>query len=151
MKKQLINLLNEVYQPLHRRTDAIKRALNSAGYEVVSGWYPLHSVNYDGGFLTEYFPIPVLFVKGICDIGVDLDEVFIEGKLLKADAANLDVSRLKDWRYQLYGAENYEVDLYSPQDIMASDEEEICLCVYCQPDEAMDNLLSIIAFFATLK
>ena len=47
-------------------------------------------------------PIPVLSIVNICDIGIDVEHIFIEGKLSKADAKKFDFSLFDCYDFDIY-------------------------------------------------
>ena len=70
--------LNSAYEPLYRRAQALCSRLNAAGYGCQWNWYAFHFSRRPVGFSQEFFPIPVITVQGLCDIGLEPDHIFIE-------------------------------------------------------------------------
>lgn len=63
------------------------RALVHKGFDLESGWYNGHCHRGDdGNWFRESYPIPVISVKGICDIELPFDAITASAKL-KKDAA----------------------------------------------------------------
>ena len=65
------------------------------------------------GFSQEFFPIPVITVQGLCDIGLEPDHIFIERMLPRTQALELDWSAIRR-PFEVYGADDYCGDLYRP-------------------------------------
>lgn len=106
-------VLNSVYEPLYRRARSLCAALVSADCPAQWNWYALHSVRRGDEWQTEYFPIPVITAAGVCDVGLELDNIFLEGKLSREQAMEADFSALS-WPFELYGSEDYLLDFYRP-------------------------------------
>ena len=52
-------------------------------------------------------------VDGLCDVGFDLDRIFLEFQLSRATALTFDYRLLPD-HFEVYGTEDYLHDLYHP-------------------------------------
>lgn len=106
--------------------------------------------------MLEHFPIPVITVEDICDIGVDLAHIFIEGKLKRECALKFDFSLLKEYRFEVYGVQDYLNDFYNASlsiegikdRILSSNEAEIGVSLFISHEGAIENILSILG---TLK
>lgn len=82
MDKQLLNEMNNAYYILELKETEIFHALFHRIFDLESGWYSGHYYKDDNGkwFLTSY-PIPVIDVKGFCDIEIGFDKISISTKL----------------------------------------------------------------------
>ena len=109
--KALFLQLNGIYTPLSRRASRLCQDLADAGYAARWDWYGLHAALIDGGYQTEQFPIPVVVVDGLCDVGFDLDRIFLGFQLSRAAALAFDYRQLPD-HFEVYGTEDYLHDLY---------------------------------------
>ena len=111
MDKFLFQQLNQVYAPLRGRAAHLTQALSRNGIDAKWGWYANHSVEVDGEYQTEKFPIPVVDVGNLCEIGFNLDGCWLEFQLPRAEALVFDWGQLpKD--AEVYGVENYLMDFY---------------------------------------
>lgn len=111
MDKVLFQQLNQVYAPLRGRAIRLTQALSQNGMEAKWGWYANHSVKVDGEYQTEEFPIPVVDVGDLCEIGFNLDDCWLEFQLPRAAALAFDWRRLPEG-VEVYGVENYLMDFY---------------------------------------
>ena len=134
--KRTMEELNRIYAPLKEKTVRIVNTLERLGAEVEWGWYAGHSVDRRGELFYEEFPIPVITVKDVCEIGVDLKGAFIEGKLFASEADGADFGLLKGLHFCVYGAESYLTDMFDSEkndiselDELLFDTEETELCV----------------------
>lgn len=111
MEKTLFEQLNDVYTPLRARAAGLTKLLTQAGYDARWGWYGNHSVQVDGVYRTQEFPIPVVDVTGLCDVGFNLDNCWLELHLSRAQALAFDWRQLPEGA-EVYGAEDYLSDFY---------------------------------------
>jgi len=157
MDLDLVNQLNSIYKPIWDRADGIGRDLQEQGYTVAKGFYNNHSVKIDGRFVTEFFPIPVITVKGVGDIGVDLDYVWFEIVLPKEKALSLDYHSIaKEYKFEIYGSRDYLKDIYNEQ-IAISDivpcikdslETDFCVQFYFEQSIAAIDIITIARILA---
>ena len=84
-----IDMLNMIYEPIVNKKDELYNTLIEKGYNINWGYFTHHMLRRDNELFTELYPIPVLSIVNICDIGIDVEHIFIEGKLSKADAKKL--------------------------------------------------------------
>lgn len=110
-EKTLFEQLNDIYAPLRVRADGLTGLLVQAGCDARWGWYGNHSVQVDGAYRTQEFPIPVVEVTELCDVGLDLDNCWLELHLSRAQALAFDWRKLPEGA-EVYGAEDYLSDFY---------------------------------------
>jgi len=152
MDINLVNQLNDIYKLLCDRADCIVRELLKLGHTIKKGYYNNHSVKIDGSFVTEFFPIPVITIKGVGDIGVDLDHVWFEVLLSKEKAISLDYNSIaKEYRFEIYGSQDYLRDIYNEQiaisdivpNIKDSPETYFCVLFYFEQSVAASDIIAI--------
>jgi len=152
MDFNLINQLNDIYKPICDRADSISRDLQELGYTISIGFFNNHAVRIDGSFITELFPIPVISVKRVGDIGVDLDYVWFEVVFSKEKALSLDyVSIAKEYKFEVYGSREYLKDIYNGQmavsdivpGIKDSSETDFCILFYLEQNAAAGDIIAI--------
>lgn len=121
--------LNEIYRKMDEKAREISKLLHCT-----FGYYNGHYYRNESGNLEmDYFPIPVITMKGICDIEVTLDQISITTKLTRASALSYDFDRIKAHSFEAYGVENFIDDFYTVgstidamiEKIMKSAEENI--------------------------
>ncbi|MCH5278762.1 MAG: hypothetical protein J1E60_03135 [Christensenellaceae bacterium] len=147
-----MELINNSYRTLHERAVNLAKLLDKLGYSVEWGYYGQHSAKVDGEYYLEYYPIPVITVKDICDIGLDFSQVFVEGKLYPDDAQKLSIAALKGYEFEIYGIENYLADLYFDnmsddelhESIRESGEAEVGLSILLDGEPLTKEILDII-------
>ena len=152
MDLNLVNQLNCIYKPIWDRAEIISRDLQEQGYTITRGFFNNHSVKIDGSFITEFFPIPVITVKGVGDIGVDLDYVWFEVVFPKEKALTLDYAFIaKEFKFEIYGSKEYLKDIYNVQmavsdivpGIIDSSETDFCILFYFEQSVAAGDIIAI--------
>lgn len=127
MNLKTIQQLNDIFEPLHKKFKELKSILKEHDFNCYkAGWYNMHSVKYNDDFINEYFPIPVLSVEGVGDIGINLDYIFIETIISKEKAELLRLDYFTDYSIEIYGVEDYLKDYYQPNIEKEIYKEKIC-------------------------
>lgn len=125
--------LNEIYYPLDLK-QAELNALFRGNFELKSSWYNGHyHKDESGNWCRESYPIPVIGVKGLCDIEIPFDKISISTKLKRDAALGYPFEKLAGYEFEAYGVENYLTDFYHPgqtaqdlrDNIRACNEKEI--------------------------
>ncbi|MDE7264118.1 MAG: hypothetical protein K2N64_05615 [Anaeroplasmataceae bacterium] len=115
------NQLNEVYEKLDKKAHEFCEI-----FHCTFGYYNGHyRKNQDGDYKIEYFPIPVLSIKGLCDIEIGLDQISITTKLSRDKAISYDYNKIKEYPFEVYGVENYLDDFYLSGDTIESMKDKI--------------------------
>lgn len=113
--------LNDVYKELDKKARDISKLLGCT-FAYFNGHY---SLNESGEYETDYFPIPVLSLKGVCDIEIGLDLISVTAKLTKERAITFDFEKIKSYNFEAYGEENYLDDFFVGGDTIESMLEKI--------------------------
>lgn len=128
--------LNEAYSGLEAKHNEIIRALTHRIFELESGWYNGHyQKDPDGKWVRDAYPIPVITVKGLCDIEIQFDRISVSTKLKREMALEYPFDKFMDYEFESYGVEDYLSDYYHAgqsvqelkDNISASSEDEIGL------------------------
>ncbi|MGI6770351.1 MAG: hypothetical protein ACOX5E_05835 [Bacilli bacterium] len=107
--------LNEIYKKLEFKSNELSSPFSKIHnvFEYTVAYYSGHyNKNNDGNYQIDYFPIPVISIKNYCDIEVGLDGVSLSTKLKKADALKFDYNKIKQYKFEVYGVEDYLKDYY---------------------------------------
>ena len=126
--------LNEIYKKLDVKAQEFGKLLQCA-YGFYNGHYHKNTV---GNYEMDYFPIPVISVKGLCDVEIDLNQISITTKLTRNKVLSYDFDKFKSYNFEVYGVENYLEDFYVVGDtisgmierIKASKEENVFFSFY---------------------
>lgn len=124
--------LNEIYRKLDKKAREIGKQL-----QCPVGYYNGHyRKNESGDYEMDYYPIPEVTVKGLCDIEIGLDRISVTTKLTRDNALLYEYDRIKTCSFEVYGVEDYLNDFYTDgstidgmiESIKRSDEEHIGFC-----------------------
>ena len=156
MKENLLDTLNSIYEPMCKKCAEIKKKIESAGFFASHGFYNNHYVKVKNDFVVEHFPIPVIFISNIGDIGIDIDSIWFELKISKDKALKLDYEDLiNSYNINIYGADDFLNDFYHEKDDFAlvkekirnSNETSICITFYFEKDTEIDKLVNVVEKF----
>lgn len=111
--------LNSIYSELEVSTAVMVRYLDDmAGLNYTVGFYNGHySKNAQGEYEREFYPIPVISVAGVCDIEIEPDAIAVSSKLKRETALLFDYNALKEYKFEVYGVEDYLADYYVNRDV----------------------------------
>lgn len=111
--KQLIQEIHTAYQQLETKKIELTRALRHPAFEIESGWYNGHyQRDVNGEWQRDSYPIPVIGVKGLCDLEVQFEYLSVSAKLKKDTALAYPYEKLADYTFEAYGVGDYLADYY---------------------------------------
>ena len=150
MDKVLFEQLNSAYAALGRRASALKFALGEAGMAAGWNWYAYHSTLIEGEYRVEEFPIPVVTVDGVCDVGFHMDEIFVEFKLTMDQVFGFDFGQIPA-PFEVYGVEDYLHNFYTEgmdmdgiaARVLASGEQEVGVSMNLPGDASTETLVKL--------
>ncbi len=132
--KELMNEINRAYHELDMKSAEITSALFHRIFSLESGWYSGHyHKTEEGNWQYESYPIPVISVKGLCDVEISFQGISVSTKLKRASALEYAYEKIKSYHFEAYGVEDYFCDFYGEgqtiedlkRNIWQSNEEEI--------------------------
>ena len=113
MDKELLNEINTAYYRLEMKQVEIIHALFHRIFELESGWYNGHyHKGNNHNWIRESYPIPVIGVKGFCDIEIQFDKISISAKLKRNTALTYSFEKFARHEFEAYGVEDYLADFY---------------------------------------
>lgn len=134
VSKELQKEMNAAYDRLEKKRDALAHAFSQCGFELEAGWFNGHyQKNEDGGFSRDSYPIPVISVKGVCDMEIQFDRIDVSTKMKREKALTYSFDKMGDYSFEAYGVEDYLGDYYHEgqtiqelrDNILGSEEKEI--------------------------
>lgn len=129
MDKQILNEINTAYHRLELKQAELVRALSHRIFELESGWYNGHyQKDETGNWFRESYPIPVLGVKGLCDIEIPFDKISVSTKLKRNAALAYPFEKFVGYEFKAYGVDDYLADLYHSGQTMQDLQENIRAC-----------------------
>ena len=153
MKTENFDLLNKTYQKLNKRRDDLLNLLKEGdGYNLNVAYYSHHYFKENEEFYLEEFPIPVITINDFIDIGVDIDEYFLEARIAKEYALIIDYDFF-EMPFELYGLESFLDDIHNANldirtikdRIEESKEEEFGLSFGFAADCDLEKILDLIS------
>lgn len=126
--------MNQAYQQLEIKLDEILEALKQAEYKVDSGWHNGHyNKDSNGEWQRDSYPIPVVGVKGVCDIEISFEGISVSTKFKRDAALAYSHENILEYTFEVYGVNDYLGDYYHngmtiqelKDNIESSNEEEI--------------------------
>lgn len=129
MIAQLRNEMNSAYYRLEEKQAEIVHALTYRIFEVESSWYSGHYHKDDNGkWIRESYPIPVIAVKGLCDIEIGFDKISISSKLERDTALTYSFEKFTGVDFEAFSVEDYLTDFYHPGQTLQDMKENIHAC-----------------------
>lgn len=129
MDKDILNEINAAYHRLEMKQAEIVYALFHRIFELESGWYNGHYHKNDAGdWQRESYPIPVVTVKGFCDIEIQFDKISVSTKLKRDAALAYSFEKFSGYEFEAYGVEDYLADFYHAGQTVKEMKENIRAC-----------------------
>ena len=129
MNQELFHEMQRFYDRLETKSGQLFHALFHRVFELEVGWYSGHyHKSKDGTWTREAYPIPVIGVKGFCDIEVQPDHISVSTKLKRTTALNYSFVKFAEYDFEAYGVEDYLADFYHPGQTMEELKENIRAC-----------------------
>lgn len=129
MDKDLLNEINATCYRLETKQAEIAHSLFHRIFELEFGWYNGHyHKNYAGNWCRESYPIPVVSVKGFCDIEIQSDKISVSTKLKRNAALAYSFEKFAGCDFEAYGVEDYLADFYHAGQPVQEMKENILAC-----------------------
>ena len=129
MDQELFNMIQTFYDRLETKSVQIGHALFHRGFQGEVGWYSGHyHKSGHGTWMREAYPIPVIGVKGFCDIEIQPDHISVSTKLQRSAALSDSFESLAGYDFEAYGVEDYLADFYHPGQTIEELRENIDAC-----------------------
>ncbi len=148
-----LKILNEIYTKLHDDKNRVIAYLEELGYPYQVAYYPHHSFKKDNEFYLEEYPIPVITLNGLLDIGIDVDKIFFEFRLDKEMALEFDFHIFEMYQFEVYGVDDFYDDFYFDNideihsNILSSEETFVGISIIISKEdieEKTDQILNLI-------
>ncbi len=153
MEREAINKVNELYRELELKKAKIVSAIFRGAFEIDSGWYSGHYRKDENGKLViDAYPIPVVSVKGLCDIEVSFDGVSLTTKLKREDALSYSYDKIMGREFEAFGTEDYLNSFYEEgktieelkSNVSKSEEKEISFAFKIPEETGKDELYEFL-------
>ncbi len=153
LSSDFLHEMNEVYFHLEQRRAQVIHALTHRVFTLESGWYNGHYEKDESGkYRMNYYPIPVVSVKGLCDIEIGFDSMTISTKLPRQKALEYSFEKAMRFPFEAYGVEDYLTDYKTNgvtieqmrENIKESNEREIGFSFSLPPDLSENELYEFV-------
>ena len=134
------NFLNEIFIRAKKDYEYIKTKVEKCEIQYIRGNY----LEIDEEYEFQHYPIPIIEIEKLGDIGYNLDKIFFEFSIAKEDFNNVKLdSILKNFsQVEIYGGEDCSIDFYKKggdisiiqEKVESSFENIIMLSVYLPYD-----------------
>lgn len=129
MDRELLNKIDAAYRHLESKQAELAAALRRGALELAFGWYNGHYHKSDTGeWQREPYPIPVISVKGLCDLEIQFDQISVSAKLKREAALACSYEKFSEYEFEVYGVEDYLADFYHQGQTIRQMKENICAC-----------------------
>lgn len=129
MDNELLHEINAAYHRLEKKQAEVAHALSHRLFELETGWYNGHYHKNDSGeWRRESYPIPVISVKGLCDIEIQFEKISVSAKMERDAASAYSYMKLSEYEFEVYGVEDYLADFYHKGQTIQELKENICAC-----------------------
>ncbi len=104
--------LNNIYAPLIKQAKKCQEFCKDKTTKFI--WANNHYEKYANKFICEEYPIPIIEIQNIGDIGFNLNECFYEGYFKKEELLKFNFNYIKSFKsFSLYGEQNCLNDIYN--------------------------------------
>lgn len=129
MDQEILHEIQRFYDRLERKSAQIGHALSHRIFELEVGWYNGHYHKGDHEtWMRESYPIPVISVKGLCDIEIQPDHISVSTKLKRSAALSDSFEMFVEYDFEAYGVEDYLTDFYHTGQTIEELKENILAC-----------------------
>lgn len=125
----MMNQLNKAYSLLEIRKAEIVDALYHRMFEIESGWYSGHYHRDDcGNWIRESYPIPVVSVKGLCDIEIGFERITVSTKLKRNTVLSYSFDKFAGYTFEAYGVDDYLADYFHAGQTIPEMKDNVRAC-----------------------
>lgn len=108
ISENLLNEINAAYSQIETRMIAVYGSLYHKMFELECGWYNGHySLGEDGEWNRDSYPIPVVSVKGLCDVEVSFTGITLTTKMSRMQAIEYSFVKFANYDFEAYGVADY--------------------------------------------
>lgn len=146
--------LNHLYRKLDEKAHVYISEMTRlhGGFKIESGFYNGHyHKNAEGNYQMDSYPIPVISIKGLCDIEIDFDRISITSKLSKEQAVSFDWNTLGNTEFEVYGVDDFLQDYGDNQTVgeigktvQDSLEKEFFISLYLPFSEGVEDVMQLL-------
>lgn len=146
--------LNRLYRQLDEKAREYISSMTRLhdGFKIDTGFYNGHyHKNAEGNYQSDSYPIPVISVRGLCDIEIDFDGISITSKLSKKQLVNFDWNTFGTVGFEVYGVNDYLKDYGDNRSsaeirkaVQDSEEKEFFISFYAPLSESGEEVMKFL-------
>lgn len=149
LSDELRHELNAIYRQLELKSAQMSAGLHHRVFECRTNWLSgCYALDSEGKFICEDFPIPVIQVRGYCDVEIHPEGIHVVAKMKQIDAIGHSFAKLQKYEYHVFGAEEYssgycEADLAIGDlktNLVAACNKEVIFTFFLSPDIDGDEI-----------
>lgn len=129
--KEFIDELSKIYKELELKSIWATAALFRIHkiFEVESKWLSGCSYRDDDEKRHLYdFPLPVVTVKGVCEMEISFDKIHICAKRTREDVLNYSFTKFSEYEFYAFGADDMDREFYRKGGTIEQMKKEVRAC-----------------------
>lgn len=114
-ENEFLNQLQKEYRRLELKYYQLWNGLNHRTFDLDGGWFNGESEkSEDGLWVSQSYPIPVISVKGYCDVEIGFDKITVSAKRKRTDALMRSYEKLLPYEFESFGSDDCSKVFYRP-------------------------------------
>lgn len=102
-----LNQLQKEYKRLELKYYQLWNGLNHRIFNLDGGWFNGEfERSGDGLWVSQAYPIPVISVKGYCDVEIGFDKITVSAKRKRKDALTRSYEKLLPYNFEAFGSDD---------------------------------------------
>lgn len=112
---EFLNQLQKEYKRLELKYYQLWRGLDHRIFDLDGGWFNGEfERSEDGLWVSQSYPIPVISVKGYCDVEIGFDKITVSTKRKRTDALTRFYAKLRIYDFEVFGSNDCHEVFYCP-------------------------------------
>lgn len=152
-EKEFLEQLQKEYRRLELKYYQLWHGLDRRIFDLDGGWFNGEfERSEDGQWVSQAYPIPVISVKGYCNVEIGFDKITVSTKCKRKDTLERSYEKLMHYTFEAFGTDDcYEVFYRSgmtveqmKEKVRKSDEREIRFRFLLPWDTEQDQIYEFV-------
>ena len=152
-ENEFLKQLQKEYKRLELKYYQLWNGLNHRIFDLDGGWFNGEfERSKDGLWVSQSYPIPVISVKGYCDVEIGFDKITVSTKRKRRDALERSYEKLMVYNFEAFGSNDSCEVFYRPgiteeqmkAKIRDSNEQEIRFCFTLPWDTDQEQIYEFV-------
>lgn len=114
-ENEFLNQLQKEYRQLELKYFQLWQGLDHRIFNLDGGWFNGEfERSEDGQWISQSYPIPVISVKGYCDVEIGFDKITVSAKRKRTDALMRSYENLLPYEFEAFGSDDCSKVFYRP-------------------------------------